>query len=250
MFSDHFPFLKLQLLIVASIFSIGSRSSLAELVTFPVNGERYNALECRPPADGPLPAVVYNHGSIVDAVGFAEAKAAGNDLDQICQQLAKDGFVTLIPIRSERGYGKGFGDYKPEFRHIVNSAIDHIKSRSYVNPSKINLMGHSMGGLLTLLVGTQRNDLRALIISAPATKNKAFGSAVYDSKKINAPILLMIENSDQAHIQRGVDNLEGAFQTHKKVAKVIRYDRGGGHTLFFKVDYYWTDVREFLKVNN
>ena len=107
-----------------------------------------------------------------------------------------------------------------------------------------------MGGLVTLLIGEEHKDLRALVVSAPASKNSVFPSTVYYAKEITVPILLMIERNDARHIHRGVDDLESAFKKNKTPAKVIRYDRGGGHNLFFTVDYYWPDVIYFLKAHN
>ena len=31
-----------------------------------------------------------------------------------------------------------------------------------------------------------------------------------------------------------------------KEARTIRYNRGGGHYLFIRVDYWWCDLRTFL----
>ena len=222
----------------------------AEFSTFPVKGEKYNALECRPKGDGRFPAVVYNHGSIVDAVGLVKAKEMGNKLDEICAAIAKEGFVAFFPIREKINAARWYADYQPYYKDVVNSAIDHVKSLGYVDPSRVNLMGHSMGGLITLLIGEERKDIRALIVSAPASKNRVFASTVYYADEINAPILLMVERSDAYHIHKGVNDLESAFKKYNKAAKLIRYDQGGGHNLFFTVDYYWPDVVEFLNANN
>ena len=86
-------------------------TSSAEFSTFPVKGENYNALECRPKGDGPFPVVVYNHGSIVDAVGLARARQIGNKLDEICSALAQDGFVAFFPIREKFNAGPRYADY-------------------------------------------------------------------------------------------------------------------------------------------
>jgi dienelactone hydrolase len=242
--------IKLNALISASVlFGIAANGS-AEFSSFRARGEKYDALECRPKGDAPFPVVVYNHGSIVDAVGFAKARDLGNRLDEICSRLAADGFLAFFPIREKINTGRGYADYQPYYNDVVNAAIDHLKALSSVDKGKINLMGHSMGGLVSLLVAEERKDLRSLVVSAPASKNKEFGSSVYYASEINVPVLVMVERGDANHIQKGINDLEAAFKKHNKLATVIRYDRGGGHNLFFTVDYYWPDVAKFLKTNN
>ena len=146
----------------------------AEFSTFPVKSENYNALECRPKGDGPFPVVVYNHGSIVDAVGFAKAREIGNKLDEICSALANAGFVAFFPIREKINAARWYADYQPYYNDVVNAAIDHVKTLRYADITRINLMGHSMGGLVALLVAEERKDLRSMVVSAPASKNKVF----------------------------------------------------------------------------
>jgi hypothetical protein len=108
-----------------------------------------------------------------------------------------------------------------------------------------------MGALVSLLVAEERKDLRAIVLSAPASKNRQhFESAVRYVSEITAPVLLMVERGDDEHIHNGVNELDAAFQRHNKPAKVMRYNRGGGHNLFFTVDYYWPDVVSFLMANN
>jgi hypothetical protein len=107
-----------------------------------------------------------------------------------------------------------------------------------------------MGGLITLLIEEERKDIRTLVVSAPASKEGVFASTVHYVNEINAPILLMVERSDASHIHKAVDDLASAFKKYNKSAELIRYDQGGGHNLFFTVDYYWPDVVKFLKANN
>ncbi len=41
--------------------------------------------------------------------------------------------------------------------------------------------------------------------------------------------------------------LERALRAHGKEVHAIRYDRGGGHRLFWDAGYYWKDERSFLR---
>jgi len=212
----------------------------ASLIDYGTGAGQGQALLCRPEGDGPFPAVIYNHGLIVDVFGYQGAALRGYNLDGICEALAKDGFLAFIPIRrSGRGNIAG---HKEE----VLRAIDYVKTRPDVDPSRIALMGFSRGGLLTLMVGVERNDLKALLILAPAPGRGYFAEAVRDVSSISVPVLLLVETGDDPWILEDVDMLEQALQVNGKEALVIRYDRGGGHRLFWDVDYYWEDVRVFL----
>jgi dienelactone hydrolase len=102
------------------------------------------------------------------------------------------------------------------------------------------------------LLGIERKDVKALVVFAPAQgprKGVVFNTAVQGVDKLNAPLLLLVEDSDSNHIIGGVNQLDETLKKHKKSAKVIRYNQGGGHELFFNVDYYWGDVRAFLREN-
>ena len=208
------------------------------LVTY---GAGSQALVCQPRGGGPFPAVVYNHGRIVDLVGYMEALKRGYDMDGICKTLADDGYLAFMPIRTS-----GRGNI-PGHKEEVARALEHVKTRLDVDPSRIALMGLSRGGLLTLMVGIERNDLKALIILAPAPGRGHFKMAVQRVHSLIHPVLLLVEAEDDARILENFEMLGQALKKHVKKAQIIRYNRGGGHRLFSKVDYYWKNVRAFLR---
>lgn len=216
-------------------------------VGYRAGSEEIQALLCRPPGTGPFPTVVYNHGSVVDGHGHIGARQVGYDMDGTCEALAQDGVLALLPIREPTPRGKGFMRYEERYKHVVAAAVDYVKTRPDADPSRIALMGFSMGGLTSLIVAVERNDLKALLLLAPAAGFGRIAEAVARVRSLSAPVLLLVEAGDDQHILRGVELLERAFREHGKDARVIRYDRGGGHRLFYRVDYYWEDVRAFLR---
>jgi dienelactone hydrolase len=166
----------------------------ASPVSYRFGGENRQALICRPEGKGPFPAVVYNHGRIADMEGTAGASERGYDLAEFCRALAKDGFLALAPIRDS-----GRGDI-PGHREEVSRAVDYIKTLPDVDPSRVALMGFSRGGLLTLLVGVERRDLKALLILAPAPGRGRFAEAVLRVASLNSPVLLLVETGDRSWI--------------------------------------------------
>jgi len=219
-------------------------------VSFPVKvaeraGER-RALVCAPKGPPPFAAVVFNHGSIVDMMGWPGATQRGYRLDRVCEALAAEGYFVFAPIRENSARGRGFQDYEDAYREIVLQAIDHVKTLAGVDSSRIALAGFSMGGLVSFKVALERSDLRALALLAPAFGRGLLGEAAKSADRISAPVLVMVEQSDGAPILRGVGILEQALGSRGKPLRLIRYDRGGGHELFYDVGYWWDDLKAFL----
>ena len=219
----------------------------ASKVSFPVGDDRRDALFCRPAGESPFPAVVFNHGSIVDMLGWPGASRRGYNLSAICETLAEDGFLTFAPIREKVPRGRGWMSYDERYKEVVLRAVDYVKTLRETDPSRIGLMGFSMGGLTSLKVAVERMDLKAVLLLAPAWGRGLLADEVQNVPSLNAPVLLLVEAGDEPQILKGVAMLEKALQTHKKEVRIIRYNRGGGHELFYKVDYYWADVRDFLR---
>ena len=227
--------------VVCALLIICQGCATTLLVDYRVGNETGKALVCRPEGKGTFPAVIYNHGLIVDRAGYREAAARGYDLDGFCHALAKDGFLAFVPVRDA-----GVRNI-PGHAEEVSRAIDYVKILPKVDPSRIALMGFSRGGLLTLMVGVEREDLKSLVILAPAPGRGHFAEAVERVTALNVPVLLLVEASDEEIILEDFDLLKEALQAHRKESRIIRYDQGGGHRLFWGVDYYWKDVSAFLR---
>ncbi len=120
----------------------------------------------------------------------------------------------------------------------MDRALEHLKTRPDIDPARLALMGFSRGGLLSLMAGLGRNDLKALLLLAPAPGRGLFEKAARRAGSLNAPVLLLVERGDSDPIRRNVDLLERALEREGKKARVIRYDQGGGHQLFCTVGFY------------
>ena len=214
-------------------------------------GER-RALVCRPKGPPPYAAVVFNHGSIVDMMGWPGAafqlrgRGRGYRLDRVCDSLAAAGYLAFAPIRENAARGPGFQAYEDVYREIALQAIDHVKRMPEADPSRIALAGFSMGGLVSFAAAIERTDLRAVALLAPAAGRGKLGEVAKGADRIGAPVLAMIEKSDSPQIHTSIAILEQALGSHGKALRLVRYDRGGGHELFYDVDYWWDDFRAFL----
>lgn len=228
------------LLVFAFIAGCAGNTSLIE---YEIDGTKNQALIFKPEGTGPFSTVIYNHGMVVDLYGLQGASAKGYKLAEICKALADNGYFVFAPIRQS-----GQGNI-PSHKREVDQAIDYVKKLPDVDPSRIGLMGFSRGGLLTLMVALERSDLKALVILAPAPGRGHFAGAVRRVSSINAPVLLSVEMSDSQVILEDFEMLSRSLKELGKESRIMKYNSGGGHRLFYKVGYYWDDVLRFLKDN-
>ncbi|ACO47805.1 alpha/beta fold hydrolase [Deinococcus deserti] len=112
-----------------------------------------------PPPKGGWPAIVFNHGYIPpDEYRTTERYVAYQDA------FARAGFVTL---KSDyRGHGSSEGEarggyYDPGYTVDVLNAAASLKKDPRVNPKRLGLWGHSMGGQLSLRALLVDPDLKA-----------------------------------------------------------------------------------------
>jgi dienelactone hydrolase len=236
---------KFRYLIVALFFVPQGCSSVTPNAGYRIGGDNPQGLLCRPEGEGPFPAVVHNHGVGVDIHGYHKAVGSGYNLQGICKELASARFLTFIPIR-EGGRGPAS---LPSHKAQVLQAIEYVKSLPDVSPSRIAVTGNSRGGLLTLMVGVEQKELRALVIMAPAETGRNFVRTLSRVSSLDAPVLLLVEASDESEYQNNFDALDRVLREKNKQVRSIRYDRGGGHILFHSPGYYLEDVKAFLHDN-
>jgi dipeptidyl aminopeptidase/acylaminoacyl peptidase len=114
--------------------------------------------------EGGWPAIVFNHGYIPpDVYRTTERYIAYVD------RLARAGYVVYrIDYRGHdrsEGVAKGaYGD--PGYTIDVLNALASLKKFPQVNPDKIGMWGHSMGGFLTLRAMVISKDIRVGVIWA------------------------------------------------------------------------------------
>ena len=130
-------------------------------------GLRIYALLTIPTAEMPeggFPAIVFNHGYIPPK----EYRTTERYLAYV-DALARAGYVVFrIDYRGhDRSEGAAAGAYgSPGYTIDVLNAFESIKKLPQVNPAKIGMWGHSMGGFLTLRAMVILPDIRAGVIWA------------------------------------------------------------------------------------
>lgn len=136
------------------VYYLSEGLKIYALLTIP-NGEK--------PEEG-FPAIVFNHGYIPpDVYKTTERYIAYVD------QLARAGYVVFrIDYRGhDQSEGEATGAYgDPGYQVDVMNALASLKQHPDVNPEKIGMWGHSMGGYLTLRAMVISNDVKAGVIWA------------------------------------------------------------------------------------
>lgn len=119
---------------------------------------------------GPAPAVVFAHGNagaLPDHLGFADF-------------LPGAGVHVLMP--DYRGYGESGGRARRRagLEADLDAALGYLRSRPEVDPDRVGIVGHSLGGALGLAVASRRpEDVAAIaVVSAFADWPRIAADAV------------------------------------------------------------------------
>ncbi len=86
----------------------------------------------------------------------------------LADYLTRQGIAVLR--FDKRGVGESEGEYfiatTQHFTDDVEAAINYLKTRKEIDPSKIGLIGHSEGGVIAPMVATKNKDVKFIILMA------------------------------------------------------------------------------------
>ena len=132
-----------------------------------------------PKGEGPFPAIICLSG--------------GDDSNWIpnpaSPDYSGDGIVTMFPAL--RGANGNPGRPEELYGEVddVLGAIDFLKQHESVDPDRIFLAGHSVGGTLALLVAAASEDLRCVFSFGPADNVERYGWRMdKEESKLRSPI--------------------------------------------------------------
>ena len=252
-----------------------------EAISLPSGGLTLRAVLARPYGDGPFAAYVHVHGSVTpqDANNPPWNGLAKGSYLQI---LAGEGYVVLRLAR--RGHfgsegttnnyhgTTGFG---PSAYAVYSSiqtdatdalaAVEYLRTRSFVDPDRVAVGGHSVGGIVSVLAGARDPKLRAVISLAGGfvwrdnlrgeTSTPFVDSAWKESARtMTAPVLILWSKNDtNLDVDVGRD-LEKRLQAKGKRVEMIVYPPYGqnGHAMFSRADgtsVFSADLLRFLNDN-
>jgi len=137
------------------------------IASYVSEGLKINALLSIPNADPPeggFPTIIFNHGWIQPDL----YKTTERYVDYF-DAFARAGYVVIKP--DYRGHAESEGESQsayisPAYTTDVLNAVASIKKFENINPEKIGMWGHSMGGAITLRSMVVTNDIKAGVIWA------------------------------------------------------------------------------------
>ena len=195
------------------------------------------SIVCYPESDGPLPAILYNHGG--------KGTAVGGDLEGTCLALAEEDYV----VRAEQRPASLSLDGQLD---DVLSGLDALFADPLVDTDQIGIMGFSRGGLLSLQAAIERpDDIDSVLLMAPAHGRNQLAETLEDVSALSAPVQIYVAENDtyQAdHVQLAQEIVDVLMEADKEVDLTIFPDfADDGHELFFEVrEPYWSDAVDFF----
>lgn len=187
-----------------------SNSSYSSYITsYESEGFKINGLLTIPKGEQPeggWPAIVFVHGYIPPTV----YKTAQNYASYV-DYLAKSGFVVFkIDLRGhDKSEGIALGAYYSG-AYIIDtlSAFSALQNADFVNPNKVGLWGHSMGGNVVFRSFVARQNIPAAVIWAGAVYNYSDMAKYRINDNSYRP---PTDNSERQAYRDGLRDLYGSF---------------------------------------
>jgi dienelactone hydrolase len=193
-------------------------------------------------------AVIYNHGAIVESLGYEATAAEGYDVDDFVAAIADAGYAALAPMRGS-AYQLGDG--------VVGAAVDYLRSRDDVDGDRIFLIGFSKGGLVTFYHAAPLDNLAGVVLMSPAIGTGSWSSESdmdsylnglgIDLEAIDARVMFTLGDADPSSIRTNVRDYLVPRLASLDVDVDLPDDYPGDHRSFWVVrDEHWPDVVAFL----
>jgi alpha/beta superfamily hydrolase len=158
-----------------------------------------------------VPALLVCHG--LNARGFHQLKI----YSQLAKVACEKGFVALV--FDFRGVGKSGGsfDYGVKEQKDVKCAVNYLASRQDVINDRIYVVGHSLGGAVSLY-------------------------ALQNEKRVKGLVLWSVPKNHDYNVRKFVKNTRGAFGLHAFLF-LSRIDKLFNVSRIFKLQVYGVDLR-------
>ncbi len=157
-------------------------------------GARRRTIVTRPKQDGRKSAVLFVGG--IGCYSMDYPFDTETPYRQLIESMSRDGFVTMRVEKSGMGDSEGEACAKVDLQTEVEgyvAGLKDLKAKPYVNPEKVFIVGHSIGGIVGPLIA-EREPVRG--IAAAAT----VGSTWFEYELINRRRQLKLEGMPPAKI--------------------------------------------------
>jgi carboxymethylenebutenolidase len=236
----------------------------------------------KPAGPKPFPAILFNHGSGAEDPQHTAGRTMAEAASDLAPAFLKHGYAFLYLCRRGQGLSADQGPFTqallkqaeakgPDTRKqlhyqlITGSQLDDalaglafLKSAPDVDPKRIAIVGHSFGGMLTLLSGDHDSTIRAEVAFAAGALSWHASQELRDRilsavGKTTAPIMLVYAAND-FDTTPGKDISAQLDRLHKshvlKIYPAIGKTSEDGHNLLYLSFPEWKpDVFQFLDEN-
>ncbi|APR84545.1 Dienelactone hydrolase [Minicystis rosea] len=228
-----------------------------EEITIPAEGgATLVARVIRPPASGPLPLVVLNHGSPRDAADRSKMTPAG--LAAQARRFAVGGWVAVMPLR--RGYGASTGGWAESYGSCndadyvtagraaasdIASTVRHFQKLPYVDKQRVVSVGVSAGGFGSIAFASLGLPGVAAVLNFAGGRGSPKSDAVCSKERLldatkvfgrtsRVPTLWVYADNDHFFGPQLAQEMLGAFKSSGGQATFVKTPKFGeeGHYLF------------------
>jgi dienelactone hydrolase len=192
-----------------------------------------------PKGEGPFPVVVLVHGS--GPSDRDETVGANKPFKDLALGLASRGVAVLRYDKRTKVHGAAMAalkdlTVKQEVIDDVIAAIAAVRANARVDPTRVFVLGHSLGGMLIPRVGAADASLAGLIVMAGAAR--PLEDAIVEQTKY----LAMADGRVSPDEQRRV---EEATKLQADVKALTAADAASDRKLFNTPASYWLDLRGY-----
>ena len=185
-------------------------------------------IECfAPSTERKLPAILLLHG------GGGLGDDTGDIFREIGRSLASRGFVVLVPHYFERTkhvVGRNSSEEIMVMVDVIKDATDYAASIAIVDPTRIGLVGYSMGSYLAFFRAARDDRIKAVASCA--------GSLPVESKSKFPPVLILQGSKDRSSPLARIKAFEEVLK-EKDTPFASHVYRGLGHNFDFAT---WDDA--------
>ncbi len=197
----------------------------------------------KPSGPGPWPAVVLVHGS--GALDRDETVSANKPFRDLAWGLATKGVAVLRYEKRTKEYAVAMAAMaskivlKDETIDDAVNAVELLKKTEGIDPHRIFVLGHSLGGLAAPRIAERAPDVAGLIIMAGPTR--PMDVVIMDQFRYFAS--LDRDNSTEAQ-----DKLADMEKQMSKVRNLTPADASSSELIFGVAPVYWLDLRSYDQV--
>jgi carboxymethylenebutenolidase len=236
----------------------------------------------KPAGPGPFPAILFNHGSGANDPQHTAGRTMAEAASDLAPIFLKHGYAFFYLCRRGQGLSADQGPFMQDllkqaetkgadarkqlhYQLITGSQLDDalagltfLKAASDVDPNRIAIIGHSFGGMLTLLSGDHDSTIRAEVAFAAGANSWRASQELRDRTlvavgKTVAPIMFVYAANDY-DTTPGKDMSAELDRLHKshvlKIYPTIGKTSDDGHSLLYLGISEWEpDVFQFLDDN-